>query len=157
MSADRIALPAERRIRKWKVRGDTGALVEEYDEASSVLGGYGENTAHDDGAGAGDVTVIADATIPAGKKLVANYINITNDEAYNVQVVVYDGTSQAGTLIDRFNVGAFSTAGVSGVYWGEFATSVVFFTNSQNEVQGGAGTAWANGTSVRVSGILVDT
>lgn len=139
--------PIHVRLLKWLTRGDTGALVPEIDETSSEDGGYAENTAHST-----DATCIAATTgILAGKRFMGHNINITNEEAYNVLVTVYDGPSATGTIIDRFIVGAYSTLGITNQQGYEFTTSVIFITVGQG------GAAWSAGTSVRVGGLMIDT
>lgn len=138
--------PIHVRLLKWLTRGDTGALVPEIDEASSEDGGYVENAAHST-----DATCIAAAGIIAGNRFMLKNLNITNEEAYNVILSLYDGPSATGTLIDRFIIGAYSTMGITDLTGYEFTTSVIFITTGQGAA------AWAAGTSMRVGGIMIPT
>ncbi len=139
--------PAHVRILKWLTRGDTGALVPEISPLSSQHGGYVENAAH-----SADTTILAATTgILPNKTFVMQNINITNEEAYNVLVTLFDGPSASALIIDRFIVGAFATLGITDLTGYEFVTSVIF----QTVGQGGA--AFSAGTSIRAGGVLRDT
>lgn len=139
--------PIHVRILKWLTDGSTGGLVPEIDPLSSQHGGYVENAAHST-----DTTILAATTgIPAGKTFVMQNINITNEEAYNVLITVFDGPSASALIIDRFIVGAFATLGITELTGYEFVTSVIF----QSLGQGAA--AFVAGTSIRAGGVLRDT